>query len=666
MSWLNPPESAYLQHQSARSDRRLALVGGIMALLNIMLAGWNDLWLVTLFIVVPTVGIGAYLVLRHAGSVPTRLFMGAAYMVLAATLIHEGGGMIELHFAIFVLLAFLILYRDWRPIVVAAAVIAVHHLAGAQAQFSGWGIDVFPSVEGMSQTGVLGLVLLHAVFVVVETVVLCWMAAFLRREANLVGVAPDAMAEIAQRMGRGDFSLQPALQNAPRGSIAAAVEDMRVRLDRQFVAVADVTTALSRGNLELRVPVDGLEGRLLEVSQSINTSCQKLATTLHAAGDALESLSSGRELARVDLEAEGELDRIVHAVNSMSDFVENLTRTQGELVQGVRDGRFEILHGVEQFHGFQRTLYEGLNGLVSEVGGAMGAVRGAMDRLADGDLSAHMEGDYRGGFAALQTSVNGTVDQLRDLLSQIQESAEHINTASSEIAQGNLDLSQRTEQQAASLEETAASMEELTSTVKQNTDSARQANQLASTAAGVAERGGQVVGQVVRTMSEIDEASKRVADIITTIDGIAFQTNILALNAAVEAARAGEQGRGFAVVASEVRALAQRAGMAAKEIRGLIDVSVAKVGEGSAQVAEAGRTISDLVTSVKRVTDIMAEISAASAEQSTGIEQVNITITQMDETTQQNAALVEEASAAAKAMEEQADAMQQLVRRFRL
>lgn len=145
MSWLNPPESAYLQHQSARSDRRLALVGGIMALLNIMLAGWNDLWLVTLFIVVPTVGIGAYLVLRHAGSVPTRLFMGAAYMVLAATLIHEGGGKIELHFAIFVLLAFLILYRDWRPIVVAAAVIAVHHLAGAQAQFSGWGIDVFPS-----------------------------------------------------------------------------------------------------------------------------------------------------------------------------------------------------------------------------------------------------------------------------------------------------------------------------------------------------------------------------------------------------------------------------------------------------------------------------------------------------------------------------------------
>lgn len=518
----------------------------------------------------------------------------------------------------------------------------------------------------MSQTGVLGLVLLHAVFVVVETVVLCWMAVFLRREANLVGVAPDAMAEIAQRMGRGDFSLQPALQNAPRGSIAAAVEGMRVRLDRQFVAVADVATALSRGNLEQRVPLDGLEGRLLEVSQSINTSCQKLASTLHAAGDALESLSSGRELARVDLEAEGELDRIVHAVNSMSDFVENLTRTQGELVQGVRDGRFEILHGVEQFHGFQRTLYEGLNGLVSEVGGAMGAVRGAMDRLADGDLSAHMEGDYRGGFAALQTSVNGTVDQLRDLLSQIQQSAEHINTASSEIAQGNLDLSQRTEQQAASLEETAASMEELTSTVKQNTDSARQANQLASTAAGVAERGGQVVGQVVRTMSEIDEASKRVADIITTIDGIAFQTNILALNAAVEAARAGEQGRGFAVVASEVRALAQRAGVAAKEIRGLIDVSVAKVGEGSAQVAEAGRTISDLVTSVKRVTDIMAEISAASAEQSTGIEQVNITITQMDETTQQNAALVEEASAAAKAMEEQADAMQQLVQRFRL
>jgi methyl-accepting chemotaxis protein len=637
-----------------------------MALLNVVLAGWNDVWLVVLMVVLPTVGIGAFLVLRHAGSLPTRLFMGAAYMVLAGTLIHEGGGMLELHFAIFVLLAFLILYRDWRPIVVAAAVIAVHHLAGAQAQFSGWGIDVFPSTEGMTQAGLLGLVVLHAVFVVVETAVLSWMAVFLRREANVVGIAPDAMATIAQNMGRGDFSKQLALHDAPHGSMAAAMEGMRERLDRQFGAVADVATALSQGDLERRVPVDGIEGRLLEVSESVNASCQKLATTLHAAGEALESLSSGRELARVDIEAEGELDRIVHAVNSMSDFVENLTRTQGELVQGVRDGRFEVLHGVEQFHGFQRTLYEGLNGLVSEVGGAMAAVRGTMDRLADGDLSAHMDGDYRGGFAALQTSVNSTVDQLRELLAEIQESAEHINTASSEIAQGNLDLSQRTEQQAASLEETAASMEELTSTVKQNTDSARQANQLASTAAGVAERGGHVVGQVVRTMAEIDDASKRVADIITTIDGIAFQTNILALNAAVEAARAGEQGRGFAVVASEVRALAQRAGLAAKEIRGLIDVSVAKVGEGTAQVAEAGRTISDLVTSVKRVTDIMAEISAASAEQSTGIEQVNITITQMDETTQQNAALVEEASAAAKAMEEQAEALQQLVQRFRL
>jgi len=368
----------------------------------------------------------------------------------------------------------------------------------------------------------------------------------------------------------------------------------------------------------------------------------------------------------VHVEAEGELNRIVQAVNSMSDFVGNLTRTQGELVQGVRDGRFDVLHGVEQFHGFQRTLYEGLNGLVSEVGGAMTAVRGAMDRLAEGDLTVHMEGEYRGDFAALQSSVNGTIDQLRALLTNIQRSAEEINTASTEIAQGNMDLSQRTEQQAASLEETAASMEELTSTVKQNTDSARQANQLAGSSGGVAERGGVVVAQVVRTMAEIEEASRRVADIITTIDGIAFQTNILALNAAVEAARAGEQGRGFAVVASEVRSLAQRAGTAAKEIRGLIDVSVTKVGEGTAQVAEAGRTIGELVTSVKRVTDIMAEISAASSEQSAGIEQVNITITQMDEATQQNAALVEEASAAAESMEEQAEKLRQMVQQFRL
>ncbi|SFO59597.1 methyl-accepting chemotaxis protein [Variovorax sp. OK605] len=262
------------------------------------------------------------------------------------------------------------------------------------------------------------------------------------------------------------------------------------------------------------------------------------------------------------------------------------------------------------------------------------------------------------------------LDQMRDALkgslSQVHGVVMNVSTASTQIASGNQDLSSRTEEQASSLEQTAASIEELTSTVKQNADNARQANQLATSASEVAVRGGSVVFQVVETMGSINASSKKIVDIISVIDGIAFQTNILALNAAVEAARAGDQGRGFAVVASEVRSLAQRSAAAAKEIKTLIGDSVEKVEEGSRQVADAGRTMDEIVGSVKRVTDIMGEISAASQEQTSGIEQINQAITQMDQVTQQNAALVEEASAAAQSLQEQAGSLSEIVSQFKL
>ncbi len=316
--------------------------------------------------------------------------------------------------------------------------------------------------------------------------------------------------------------------------------------------------------------------------------------------------------------------------------------------------------------GFFLQLATQINTLLDANAGSIEQISTLLSALSRGDLTVRMHGDYQGVFATMRNDANATAEQLTGIVGRIKQSSAAINAAASEIASGNSDLSRRTEQQAANLEETAASMEELTSTVRQNAEHARQANQLAIGAASVASEGGDVVAQVISTMSGIEASSRKISEIIAVIDGIAFQTNILALNAAVEAARAGEQGRGFAVVASEVRTLAQRSAAAAKEIKGLIDDSVGKVSDGSTLVKRAGSTMGEIVASVQRVTDIMAEISAASQEQSSGIEQVNQTVAQMDETTQQNAALVEEATAAARSMEEQAVHLAGVVSVFQL
>lgn len=304
--------------------------------------------------------------------------------------------------------------------------------------------------------------------------------------------------------------------------------------------------------------------------------------------------------------------------------------------------------------GFLRELCEGLNQFLHDSETGLNEVVLILDALSCGDLTKTITNDYQGTFRRLKDNSNTTVEKLKDIIGQIREATDSINTASKEIAAGNNDLSHRTEQQAASLQQTAASMEQLTSAVQQNTENAKHANQLAVNASDIAGKGVKVVGQVVTTMEGINEASRKIVDIISVIDGIAFQTNILALNAAVEAARAGEQGKGFAVVAVEVRGLAQRAASAAGEIKSLIGDSVEKVEDGSKLVVQAGLTMEEIVNSIRGVSAIMSEISAASIEQSSGIGQVNQAITQMDDVTQQNAALVEQAAASAELLEEQA------------
>ncbi|BFO53713.1 MULTISPECIES: methyl-accepting chemotaxis protein [Comamonadaceae] len=303
--------------------------------------------------------------------------------------------------------------------------------------------------------------------------------------------------------------------------------------------------------------------------------------------------------------------------------------------------------------------------ITRQLGGEPDYASGIVRQIAQGNLAVDVE-TRSGDQSSLLAGMKDMRDQLARVVGQVRQSSDSIATGSTQIATGNADLSQRTEEQASNLQQTAASMEQLTATVKNNGDTARQATQLANSASEVAERGGTVMGQVVSTMGSISDSSRKISDIIGVIDGIAFQTNILALNAAVEAARAGEQGRGFAVVASEVRSLAQRSADAAKEIKALISTSVEKVEAGSQQVEEAGRTMADIVTQVKRVNDLISEISAATQEQAQGIGQVSDAVSQLDQVTQQNAALVEESAAAADSLRAQAGRLVDAVSQFRL
>lgn len=370
-----------------------------------------------------------------------------------------------------------------------------------------------------------------------------------------------------------------------------------------------------------------------------------------------------------DLNATAILDAEGNFLGNMVEWKDITEQKNGEneiqsLISSAQQGELDKRIDASRFDGFMSGVAQGVNSLMDVVLSPIEETIRVSQALSEGNLTERLHGSYDGMFSDLAEALNNSVQKMAETVKNINVSATSISTSASEIAEGNVDLSSRTEEQASSLEETASSMEELTSTVRQNSDNASQANQLAMDAREQAEKGGLVIKDAIEAMSAISSASKKVADIIGVIDEIAFQTNLLALNAAVEAARAGEQGRGFAVVASEVRNLAQRSASAAKEIKELINDSGEKVKEGSMLVDESGRTLEDIVERSKKVGDIISEIAAAGAEQTQGIEQVNQAVTQMDEMTQQNAALVEQASAASQSLDEQGQGLRQLMSFF--
>jgi methyl-accepting chemotaxis protein len=344
----------------------------------------------------------------------------------------------------------------------------------------------------------------------------------------------------------------------------------------------------------------------------------------------------------------------------------HIEREIEQLVQGVKEGDLSNRISMADKQGFTKALSSGINELTDTIETAFSDINNVMEAMAAGDMTASITNEYQGVYAECKNNINDTMAKLSEFVQQIRDASTFIDSSAQEMASGNNNLSHRVEQQAASLEETAASMEELASTVKHNAENTQQANQVVESARQLAEKGGDVVKSAITAMQEINESSNRIAEIISVIDEIAFQTNLLALNASVEAARAGEQGRGFSVVATEVRNLAQRSADAAKQSNELIQNSVQKVRAGTAFVNETGAALNEIVESVARVGDLVAHISGASAEQTAGIDQVNLAVAQMDDITQQNAALAEQAAASAMAMSEQSGNMTRLISFFKV
>jgi len=776
------------------ADKLMSMTLVALVAISFFIGYSNGTQFEALAIGVPALVIPLLFVKTMPGSVIARISLAAAFMVLSALFIQQTRGMNEAHFSIFILLAFLLYYRDWKPIFAAALVIAVHHISFNYFQTYDSGFYVFQSGANYK------LLLIHALAVVFEAALLIIIANNLRKEANMIGGSPEDVVNIARQLANGNLNQLIDVDARDKSSVKFALKTMSTNMSVIVSHIESMTVEHGKGNLEALIELDQLHGSYKSMAEKINAMLASQAKLVHKITQSVINFSNGdfdqpfdqlpgklsfinqaieqlranvktiiediaemsneHEVGNIDASMDvskysGAFAKTVMGVNEMVGAHVREKEEVTEVMRALGDGDFDVQ--IQQYPGKKAEINKNLDRLKGKLKGAVDSVKWVTNEHALGNidmsLHAHL---FKGGFSELATAVNAIVagqleltekalacvkafgegdfdapletfpgkkvfvneaiEQVRTNLKAlnedaqlladaahagrvtvradadrhqgdyrkivngmnetlemivgpivtVQQSVETINTAAREIAQGNADLSRRTEDQAASLEKTAASMEELSSTVKQNADNAKQANQLASAASGVAVKGGVAVSAVVSTMAQINESAKKIEDIISVIDGIAFQTNILALNAAVEAARAGEQGRGFAVVAGEVRNLAQRSASAAKEIKELITNSVNKTAEGTKQVEMAGETMQEIVSSVKRVSDIIGEISAASQEQSTGIEQVNEAIMKMDDVTQQNTALVEEAAAAAESMMEQADELMNAISVFQL
>lgn len=481
-----------------------------------------------------------------------------------------------------------------------------------------------------------------------------------------IGGEPADAVAVANRIARGDLSGTVLVRPGDSASMLAAMKQMQDSLGGLVDEIRQIVHSAEKGELGKRIPLGDKQGFGLEIAAALNQLMVVTDTSLHDVSRVVSALAAGDLSQKVDARYPGAFGQTASAVNATVSALVQVVDEVRAVVDAAAQGDFAHQIDTTRKQGYPKTLIDLLNSLSATAEQALSDISSVSQALAEGDLTRRIDKRYPGLFGETAEGLNATVANLQGLIGNVVGAVDTISTAAKEISAGNSDLSVRTEEQASSLEQTAASIEQFTATAQQNTESAKQANRLGQSAAEVALRGGEIVNASVATMLEIRDSSRKIGDIISVIEGIAFQTNILALNAAVEAARAGEQGKGFAVVATEVRALSHRTAQAAKEISALIRDSASTVEHGTSQAERAGQSMAEVTAAISRLSTIVAGISAASVEQTLGIEQVNKAVTQMDEVTQQNAALVEQAAAAAESLEEQAQQLKQQVASFKL
>jgi methyl-accepting chemotaxis protein len=479
-----------------------------------------------------------------------------------------------------------------------------------------------------------------------------------------LGGEPDYARKVCQQIAAGDLSEPVRVTSRHANSVLAAMKSAQESVRAMATDTSRLVEGAQRGDLAVRADATQHNGEYRSIVEGLNATLDAVVGPLNVAAEYMARIGHGDVPEPIEQEYRGDFNTIKASLNAGIGAIRALINDANRLAEAAQRGELNTRADASRHQGDYRRIVDGVNRTLDAVIAPLRESKRAMLALSEGDLTQRVDGHYAGEFAILQDAVNGSLDRLNGLVSQIKTAALSIDTSAREISEGNASLSQRTEAQASSLEETNSSMEQMSASVQANADTAREASVLAQSASDVAGRGGTKVQDVVGTMGRISTGARKMADIIATIDAIAFQTNILALNAAVEAARAGDQGRGFAVVAGEVRSLAQRSATAAQEIRVLITESTDTVGQGAKLVAEAGSIMEQIVGTASRVTDMVGAIAVASNQQSVGVAQVAKAVAQIETTTQQNSALVDESAASAESLAEQARALLDAVSRF--